>query len=190
MKYVLSTLLLLLCLSFSQAQYVKEKEKTRKELRQEKRKQQKKEAEEKRKRALKALKDKDFTLRADVMFNKRGEIFQVVNTTNFIMIKDDRIYIQYGDPINVGFNGQGGVTIEGNISKYEVNDRGENKPVETQIYFSSPNIVKSLSVRVEVTGAVTEARFISGADRLKMRGKFERTSESALTAAVNFRNGM
>lgn len=183
-------MLLFTCLSFTQAQYVKEKEKTRKELRQEKKEQQEKEAEAKRKKARKALKDKDFTLRADVMFNKGGRMFQVVNTTNFIMIMDDRIFVQYGDPINVGLNGQGGVTIEGNITKYEVNDRGEDKPVEARVYFSSPNTVKALSVYIKVTGEITEARFISGADRLKMRGQFERTSQSALSAAKNFRNGM
>lgn len=186
----ISLLLIFFAINIAQAQYVEEKEKTKKELRQERKEQNKQEAEKRRKVALSALQDKDFTLRADIIFNKRNEIFNVVNTTNFILIKDDKIFVQYGDPINIGLNGQGGVTYEGNITKYEVTDRGEGKPIETRVFFSSPNTVKALSVYIQVTGEIAEARFISGADRLKMRGQFERTSESAIAVAQNLRNGM
>lgn len=180
----------MLFLSFSvQAQYEKA-EKSKKELRKEKREIERKAAELKVQEASVALNDRDFTLRADVLFNRRNELFQVVNTTNFVMIEDDKIFVQYGDPLNVGLNGSGGVTIEGNITKYEIGEYEEGKPLEARVFFSSPNTTRALSVFIQVTGEVAEARILVGTNRMKMRGQFERTSQTGAIVTRNYRNGM
>lgn len=182
--------MLVFLVSFNiQAQY-QETTKSRKEIRKEKRAQEQRLAELKVKEALIALEDKDFTLRADILFNKRSEVFQVVNTTNFVMIEGDKIFVQYGDPLNIGLNSSGGVTIEGNITKYEIGEYKEGKPLEARVFFSSPNTTRALSVYIQVTGEIAESRVIVGANRMKMRGQFERTSQSGAIVTRNYRNGM
>lgn len=71
--------------------------------------------------AEKAIFDKDFTLEADKVVFKYGQTAFVNSNTNFVSVKGDKSVVQVAFNIPVsGPNGLGGITLDGNISNYEI----------------------------------------------------------------------
>lgn len=71
-------------------------------------------------RADSAMLDSAFVLEADEVMFKRGYTAHVTSSTNFVSVCGDRAVVQVA--FNVpwsGFNGMGGITVEGRISQYE-----------------------------------------------------------------------
>ena len=71
-------------------------------------------------RAVAAINDSAFVLEADEVVFKRGYTAHVSYTTNFVAVRGDEAVVQVA--FNVpwpGFNGLGGITLEGNITQYE-----------------------------------------------------------------------
>ena len=71
--------------------------------------------------AEKAISDKDFTLEADKVEFKYGKTAFVNSNTNFVSVTGDKSVVQVAFNVPVsGPNGIGGITLDGNISNYEV----------------------------------------------------------------------
>lgn len=71
--------------------------------------------------AEKAISDKDFTLEADKVEFKYGQTSFVNSNTNFVSVTGDKSVVQVAFNVPVsGPNGIGGITLDGNISNYEV----------------------------------------------------------------------
>lgn len=71
--------------------------------------------------AEKAISDKDFTLEADKVEFKYGQTAFVNSNTNFVSVTGDKSVVQVAFNVPVsGPNGIGGITVDGNISNYEV----------------------------------------------------------------------
>jgi hypothetical protein len=68
-----------------------------------------------------------FVLEADQLSDKYGQRVQVSPNINFIMIDSLQGTIQLGSAFSVGYNGVGGTTVDGRITKYEVNKTGKKK---------------------------------------------------------------
>lgn len=78
-------------------------------------------------KALKAVDDTAFVLEADEVVFKRGYVAHVNSNTNFIAFRCGEAVVQVS--FNVpwpGFNGIGGISVEGRVSKYkcETDKRG------------------------------------------------------------------
>ncbi len=110
--------LMLFCLNgYSQENQISEKKLTRQE---------RKEA---RKAELQAnfaildslLEKRTFVLEADWLEDKYGDKVQVPSMVNFIMVNANAGVLQTGSNVAMGYNGVGGVTAEGSISKWEIN---------------------------------------------------------------------
>lgn len=72
--------------------------------------------------AIQAINDTAFTIEADQVMFKRGYTAHVTASTNFIAVRGDNAIVQVAFNVPVsGFNGLGGITVEGSISRYEVN---------------------------------------------------------------------
>lgn len=86
-------------------------------------------------RAEAALADSMFVLEADEVVFKRGYTAHVTSSTNFVAVEGDRAVVQVA--FNVpwsGFNGLGGITVEGIVSKYVTRkDRKGNMFVEMSV---------------------------------------------------------
>lgn len=67
-----------------------------------------------------ALQNKNWVLEANTLQSKSGYTIQVNSTTNFIMVEGDKGTVQLASPNRVGYNGLGGITLQGNISSYNV----------------------------------------------------------------------
>lgn len=71
--------------------------------------------------AEKAISDKDFTLEADKVEFKYGQTAFVNSNTYFVSVTGDKSVVQVAFNVPVsGPNGIGGITLDGNISNYEV----------------------------------------------------------------------
>lgn len=68
-----------------------------------------------------------FVLEADFLSDRIGTRVPVQSNINFIMIDSLEGVVQFGSAMSVGYNGVGGATIEGRITKYEYNMIGRKK---------------------------------------------------------------
>lgn len=71
--------------------------------------------------AIAAIRNKDFVLEADNVTFRNGSTVLVSSTTNFISVKGNKAVVQIS-PSNFasGPNGVGGVTVQGQISGYQI----------------------------------------------------------------------
>lgn len=71
--------------------------------------------------AIAAIRNKDFVLEADNVTFRNGSTVLVSSTTNFISVKGNKAVVQIS-PSNYasGPNGVGGVTVQGQISGYQI----------------------------------------------------------------------
>ena len=63
---------------------------------------------------------KSFVLEADYLQNKYGDVANVVSNLNFIKVDNSNGVLQTGSNFNMGYNGVGGVTAEGNIQGWKM----------------------------------------------------------------------
>lgn len=78
--------------------------------------------------ALQAMRDTTFTLEADQVIFKYGHRAYVSSTTNFVAVNKNRATMQVAFNVPVaGPNGMGGVTLDGNVSNYDIktNEKGK-----------------------------------------------------------------
>lgn len=83
-----------------------------------------------------------FVLEADYLSNKYGNRIPVSPTINFIMVDSLNATIQVGSAYSVGYNGVGGETVNGRLTKYEYNFTGRKK----DSYSISMNFMSSMGM--------------------------------------------
>lgn len=74
-----------------------------------------------------------FVLEADYVAGKSGSRTPVNSTLNFVIIDSTDATLQLGSPWGMGINGVGGVTVDGNVTKYEVNNRENKKGISYNV---------------------------------------------------------
>jgi hypothetical protein len=100
---------------------------TQKEINKEKRKAEKKAVEDSIKQVVTYMvENRRFVLEADYIAGKSGRRILVSSNLNFIMVDSAKAVIQLGSNNRIGSNGIGGITVDGTISRYELN-KNENK---------------------------------------------------------------
>lgn len=67
------------------------------------------------------LEEQQFVLKADYIDDGRGNRIPVSNTLNFVVVDSIKSVLQIGSPYGYGWNGVGGITVEGTISRYDLN---------------------------------------------------------------------
>ncbi len=68
-----------------------------------------------------------FVLEADYLSNKYGIRIPVSRNINFIMVDSLNATLQTGSAYSMGFNGVGGETVTGRVTKYDYGMTGRNK---------------------------------------------------------------
>ncbi len=126
-----------------------------------------------------SIDDKQFVLEALFLADKRGQRIVVDPILNFIGINGDKSAFQFGNGTDVGYNGVGGVTVEGNVSNYEVS---VSKKGVYSIDFRISASVGSIFVSMTVTPIGQADATISGntSSKLKYSGNLLPFSESRI----------
>ncbi len=68
-----------------------------------------------------------FVLEADFLSDKYGQRVPVTPTINFVMIDSLVGTVQFGDAQGMGYNGVGGLTVDGKVTKYEYSVIGKKE---------------------------------------------------------------
>lgn len=84
------------------------------------------EEEENRKMTKRMVHNQQFVLEADFIAGRTGSRYPVNSTLNFILLDSSDAVIQIGSNSGIGYNGVGGITIEGHVTKYELIEK-QNK---------------------------------------------------------------
>lgn len=96
--------------------------------------------------AEKAISDKDFTLEADKVVFKYGQTAFVNSNTNFVSVTGDKSVVQVAFNIPAsGPNGLGGITLDGNVSNYEI-----RKDKKGDIHVSMNVMGTGISAKVDI----------------------------------------
>lgn len=85
---------------------------------------------------LEMINDSSFVLNAHRYYN-RYHNQQQLTSDNFIAINGDQIVIQTSNPFGMGYNGMGGITLEGTISDYDVIKGKEKHAPKVRINFTN-----------------------------------------------------
>jgi hypothetical protein len=64
-----------------------------------------------------------FVLEADYLSGRTGQRYPVSSTLNFIKVDSTEAVLQLGSSSGMGYNGVGGITVDGNITRYEINKK-------------------------------------------------------------------
>lgn len=97
--------------------------------------------------AVQALNDRAFTLEADQVLFKYGQMAYVNSNTNFVSVKDNHAVVQVAFNIPVsGPNGLGGVTVEGTFTEYDL-----KKDKKGNLSLSFNAMGTGISARVDIT---------------------------------------
>lgn len=110
-----------------------EEQKSRKEKRAEKKQRELAQLEANRVLQEQWVENKTFVLEATQVFGKKGSMFQLTPSTNFVYINGDQAILQLSFNGLVGWNGVGGITVKGKITKYKSDTENKNKPIYIQL---------------------------------------------------------
>jgi len=140
--------------SFSQEkQVVSKKEKKALEKEQRKAEREKADAERREIVAL-MLEHQRFVLEANYVGDGRGQRVPVSSLINFIIVDSNSVVLQLGSNFGIGINGVGGITVEGKITKYEVQKRERKKSASyyVMLYITSSAGIYDISMNVSELG--------------------------------------
>jgi len=199
MKKITLTVIMAICISIAvQAQVTQEQlDNARKEVNEAKGKKEKKEKEKifqsllnsaRAENALKAIESKDFVLEADRLVFKRGTSRYVNANTNFISLKGDKASVQIAfTGSRPGPNGIGGITLDGNVSNFEVKT---NKHGNTLLSMYVVGAIISARVDLELIKdthkAITTVTSNFSSNRFTLDGYIIPTSESDIFKGRSF----
>jgi Na+-transporting methylmalonyl-CoA/oxaloacetate decarboxylase gamma subunit len=68
-----------------------------------------------------------FVLEADYLSDKYGQRVPVTPTINFVLVDSVTGTVQFGSAEAIGYNGVGGVTVDGRVTKYEYSVIGKKE---------------------------------------------------------------
>lgn len=111
-----------------------------------------------------------FVLEGQFLSNKYGERVVVDPILNFVWIDGEKGAFQLGNDQTIGFNGVGGVTIEGNISAFKVDI---SKKGVYNIKFRVSSAIGTMFITMDVSPLGNANATISGSTsgKLKYSGK-------------------
>ncbi len=95
------------------------------------------------------LENKDFVLEADYLANQIGDRIPVSSTINFVSVDSANAVLQIGRNTGIGYNGVGGVTAQGNITRYKLNI--DQKRKSFYLSFSVMTAIGSYDINMSVS---------------------------------------
>ncbi len=131
------------------------------------------------------IKDSSFVIETNTLFDRYNNSYQVSPNTNFVMVNGDEFTMQLGFNGRIGVNGLGGVTLEGNITRYEILEAKENGPARIRLTVNSL-LLGSTEVGITVSRDGTSRAYVSGAfrTRLSFAGEFSPLEESIVYKGI------
>lgn len=134
------------------AQDQKTTKETRKEAAQQKKEKKKAEIERQYKHTDSLLTGRRFILEAQFLINNIGQRVNVITTLNFISIDSLAGVIQVGNPQRVGYNGVGGVTVQGRVINWKLEKDNKRKNFFLTMTIQGNIDIYDVSMTIDCTG--------------------------------------
>lgn len=107
-------------------------------------------------KAVEALSAQSWVLEANTIRDKRGYIHQVSSMLNFVMVENEKGTVQLASPYKWGYNGLGGITVEGSISAYRL-ETDKKGNVSVSFYVMGVGINATITVTLYAHSNQAEA---------------------------------
>ncbi len=137
---------------------------------------------------LAVAESRQWVLESGMVFDQAGQSYIMNPNLNFVMINEEQTTVQLDLDALIGWNGVGGVTFDGKISKYEIKEGKSNQGFKISIRSQGAvqgNIDLDLSVGSSDNVQCT-ARGTWG-DRLTFTGRFVPLEESKVYKGRSFK---
>ena len=120
---------------------------------------------------------REWVLEANTVYGKRGESFQMNPTINFVGVDSENTTIQLSFDGLIGWNGIGGITLDGKIGKYQYSNDGKSVNI---IMSAMGSGLGNVDIILTVSGDGNGRATVSGnwGERITFQGKFVSLAES------------
>jgi len=188
MKKLIFTLVIFLLgtITYAQEEAMEQAEKSKKELRAEKKTAKKAERQAANAEALvksnSLLASKQWVLEATRVYSKSGRSFNLDPNINFVSIQEKDGVVQLSFSGLVGWNGIGGITLEGNVTKYEVREpKKEGTGASVKAFMMSAPRSVDIEIRIS-SGSFADATIRSNttSGRIRFTGQLVHPAESSV----------
>ena len=122
---------------------------------------------------------KSFVIEANTVYSKKGRSFQMNSSINFVKLNKGVGVVQLGFDGIIGWNGVGGITLDGNVTNYKV-DKGDGTKMPS-VSFNMNGPSGGGTVRISVNSSGNSRATIDGnfGDRITFSGPLVPLSESS-----------
>lgn len=136
---------------------------------------------EQKKNILDLLQSKAWVIEAHTVFDRYNQSYQLNPTINFVGIKGEEGALQLGFNGLIGWNGVGGVTIDGKVTKYEVKEGKNNKNPTVNLRFQGRGMGSAtIVVTVNSSGQATARVNGDFGERITFSGMIKSLEESSV----------
>jgi hypothetical protein len=122
---------------------------------------------------------REWVIEAHTVYDKQGESYQMNPTINFVGAFKEETTVQLSFNGIMGWNGVGGVTLDGKIGKYEYSNDGKSLNITMSAMGSGLGIV---DIFLTVSGDGNGRATVSGnwGDRITFQGRFISLEKSSV----------
>lgn len=141
----------------------------------------KKQLQQQKETLLNLLESKQWVIEAHTVFDRYNQSYQINPTINFVGIKDTEAAIQLGFDGLIGWNGVGGVTIDGEVTSYEIDEGKEkNSPTVNLRFKGRASGSANINITVNTSGQATARVNGDFGGRITFSGMIRSLEESAI----------
>lgn len=119
-----------------------------------------------------AIDSSAFVLEADRLQSRKGRTINVSSNLNFIAVEGDQAFIQIGSNYVMGYNGVGGISVDGRVTKLEINKNEKRGGYSIRLMCMSSVGTFDISINSNADGQIATATVASmGRGKLTYQGK-------------------
>ncbi len=127
------------------------------------------------------LESKSWVIEAHTVYDRYNQSYQLNPTINFVGVKNDEGALQLGFNGLIGWNGVGGVTIDGKVTRYEVKDEKKDKTPTVVLRFQGRGVGSAtINVAVNTSGQATARVSGDFGERISFSGLIKSLEESVV----------
>lgn len=130
---------------------------------------------------LEILYSKKWVIEAHTVFDRYSQSYQINPSINFVGVKDGEGALQLGFDGLIGWNGVGGVTVDGTVTKYEIKEGKEKSNPTINLRFQGRG-VGSATINVTVNSSGQATAKVNGdfGERITFSGIIKSLDESVV----------
>lgn len=128
---------------------------------------------------LDLLESRTWVIEAHTVYDRYNQSYQLNPSINFVGVKDDEGALQLGFNGLIGWNGVGGVTIDGQVTQYEVKDGQKDNTPTVVLRFQGRGVgFATINVSVNTSGQATARVSGDFGERISFSGIIKSLEES------------